>query len=808
MYITEIFFNRISLDLFENKKIRYNIQANDITEIKDRQASYTDSYELPKTAHNVAALGGLGIPSDTSPYPYQKPECMVTIEGFPIIVKGWINITETGDTYKVYVYSGIVQFFKAIANKTLGDDLNVEELDHVKNLTTVLASFDNPYYRYLITDYNGLTHFGASDDTINIDYLVPSVNVKYLWDKIHSTFGFTYEGVVFDDSKFTNLWMTYPKPIPVDNTVLEKEAIGNQNIGNVNVNTSDVNNFYRQLVSSDLENPNKEFVVPAAGDYKIIFEADLTFNQQNDRTVSYYASVNQEGVPFSSRVNVTTLGSFPHINQSIRTESIITNLSQDDVISFYSFLYMSNGAVHWNTSFKITIYRFEGAVADFSEELKGFKITDFVIDILNMFGLTAFTSEHNNVIDYKLMSERLVTAETIDWTSKYMGRTKETYVYNSYAQRNEFAFQYNDKESDYNNGAIGIQNLNLEESKTVFTSKTYSPEKDKVTFNFGSYGTKQMSVFRLYDKDIRESNGEQTINYKGLDKRFHFIRSNSMLTNVKIGSKTLNNAVAVTSLVFGDFSGLTWRELINSFYLDYGRILNDSRLHYMDLYLYVSDMVGIDLKKLYYFDQEQQYYFINKISFDGEGPAKAEMVRVKYEPTGTIIPVDPINPDDYAISIVWNEDGTNGDKTSVSTFTTVQISTFLEPDDDPIDIYDWEVDTGSGFVSVSVTNLPLVYSTYPGLNRFRMKCTTESGYIFYSNVLNYTRIVVNCHEYTVSAFLTEGVSLDIFFTDCNNEMDYRSYTASTTETHEETFCAKIGAVSYNLGTLTDNGNCV
>src|SRR5690606_36951558 len=61
------------------------------------------------------------------------------------------------------------------------------------------------------------------NEIVNIDYLIPSVNAKYPWDKVHEKYGFTYSGTIFSESDFTNLWITYPKGIietnltPVDN---------------------------------------------------------------------------------------------------------------------------------------------------------------------------------------------------------------------------------------------------------------------------------------------------------------------------------------------------------------------------------------------------------------------------------------------------------------------------------------------------------------------------------------------------------------------------------------------------------------
>lgn len=207
MFITEIFYNNQSLDLYADKGLKYNLQANDIAEIKDRQTSYTNSYDIPKTARNQRILGGLGMASDTSPAPYTKPLCQVKIDGFDLIVKGWLNVKETDDNYKIYIYSGIIDFFKAIENKTLGKDLNLSELNHTKTPATVAASQTNTAYRYLLADYGGkiLTASGK----IDIDYLMPAVNFKYLWDKIHDTYGFTYDCSVVDDME--SLYMTYPK---------------------------------------------------------------------------------------------------------------------------------------------------------------------------------------------------------------------------------------------------------------------------------------------------------------------------------------------------------------------------------------------------------------------------------------------------------------------------------------------------------------------------------------------------------------------------------------------------------------------
>lgn len=816
MFITDIFFNGEALDMFTDKALRYTIQVNDIAEVKDRQATFTNSYDLPKTSRNVRILGGLGITSDTSPYPYQKPECQAHIDGFPLIVKGWINIKNTDEVYKIYLYSGIIEFFKTIENKTLGADLDLSEINHTKNVANVIASFENANYKYLITDYNGLTHYSdGSSSVINIDYLVPSVSFAYLWQKIHAAFNFTYSGTVFDSSRFNNLYITFSKPVPtISNEELKKTATGSQSVGTVNVNTGDINNFYRQLNSGALD-ANKTFTIPEDGNYKIVFTANINFTFENGNDISYYASVNQESVPFSQRVNPTLLGTFPHINQSVKTESIInTTLVAGDVISFYSFMMLSNGVVNWNTAFDIKIYRLEGGSASFTDDLKDFKITDFIKEALNLFGLTPFTDEHSRNIDYRLMAERVVTAEVVDWSDKFIERTDEKYVYNNFAQRNVFSYQYNDKESTYNNGSINVENINLEESKDAFKSKIYSPEKDLSLFFFGTGDNSPMPVFKLYDKNIKENGGTQTIEYKALDKRFHYLRAGTKTISTKIGSNILGQEQTISSLAIAVYDRLKWADVLNDFYFEYNRIINDARLHDISLYLYPADLLLLDLKKLYYFEQEQQYYILNKLQYDGKEVAKGEFVRVRRDIPQAVIPVDPVDPLDYFIQAVWYVDNVTTPKVGDETQIEVALSTHIFPVDDPLVSFEWQADYGAGFTNLGVVTNVAMVNLLVGNNFFRIKATTSKGYTVFSNALFYTRRAYECRNYRVTWILSvdypePSAQFTAQYISCESgKLAFDLITLFPGNSLTREYCAKVNTMeAFGSQSIEDLGEC-
>lgn len=788
--ILEIWVLGKKLDLYSKSNMKHTLQINDIAEIKDRQASFTNSFSIPRTSNNIKLLDGLGVPSDTSRLPYTKPNCQVKLDGFDFLVSGWLNVSETDDEYKIYVYSGIINFFKAIENKTLGD-LDLSEVEHEKNLATVVASFTNPFYKYLITDYNGLTHYGASNQIINIDYLIPSVSVKYLWDKIHSTFLYDYEGDLFTTQDFTNFWLTYPKPITID--VLNPVTTNNGSLylANVNQPTNDPNLHYRQLTTFGYVN-NVYFVAPEDGTYKLTFhiECNKAFGTKN-----YYYSVNQEGVPFASR-NYTYLTNTSNGGGTADVAVTVT-LNAGDQVSFVMYYPQINGAFQENHVYTITWELFDAGDASFSTELKDFLISDFIKEVINRFALTIISSEFDlNTIKYRTFKERVNTNKIKDWSNKYIQRTEEKYVYNSYAQRNLFTYQYSDKELTYNNSSINIANVNLSELKTLFASKTYSPEPDFVDFYVGSEGMKKLKVFKLYDKSVKDQGGVTKIDYKPLDKRFHFCKAQQIVSTVTIGSQVLGNSQTVSNFYLASFTGCDWSSLLTKFYPEMGQVLNDSRIHQISLNLNIMDFLDFDFDSLIFFEQEQQYYIPNKIQIDYDsGKASGEFVRVKKEKDTTDVPVDPT---ETKLEIKWGDDtvipksGTNS--TEVMKITLIQF-----PVTDEINIFEWQRFDGTNWTGLGTGVTPYTASVNIGFQKFRLKGTSVNSNIFYSNELEVTRINYTCVRYYAwSSGNASGDTLYVYYMDCNGESQVAStYTTTPGSYLDLQVCAVQGSATVS-----------
>jgi hypothetical protein len=185
------------IELSEKTKVAQTKQANDLISLNTRQTNYTNRFKIPLTSSNKKAMAFLGIVGSTSQLPYQRNEAYLYSEsGECFIYNGFAVIKSTNQKeYDVNIYDGNIDIYKSIENKNLSF-LDLSEITHQKNLTNVLDSFtSNLNYKYIIADYNGKALYDTTK--INIDYLVPSVKVKYLWDKIFSEFGYTYSGSVF-----------------------------------------------------------------------------------------------------------------------------------------------------------------------------------------------------------------------------------------------------------------------------------------------------------------------------------------------------------------------------------------------------------------------------------------------------------------------------------------------------------------------------------------------------------------------------------------------------------------------------------
>lgn len=838
MEIVEIHIGKDKLDLGSNVDIKHTFQINSIAELKDRQASYTDSFDVPRTPHNIRIMEGLGIPSDTSSIPYTKTPCSLKIDGFDLLHKAFLTITDTTPTtYKCSLYSGIIEFFKEIENKTIGNDLSLTDIDHTRDLPTVISSFSNSNYRYIIGDYNGKTHYGANNLVINIDYLAPSVNAKYLWNLIHSTFGFTYTAQFVSQGYLDNLWITYPKAVQPPQTVQILDwVMGPAFIRYIAMLSTSfpVNlipiysreHYFSQM--RDSTTLQHAFTIPQTGTYRIKISGFMKINENFidnplsltnilGAKIDVFMSVNEESLPFVNRNRIlvtskTQIGwGDPVFDDYSINNEIIKTFAAGDVISFFEH----NGAPWSPTNsgrfdkqyfthkrdVKIEIERIDNTQVSFSDELSDFKITDFFKEILNMFGVTPIVDKFKKEIKYKTMAERLINQQVIDWSNKYIERTNEKYVFNSYAQENVFKHKYQDKEDDYFNGKLMVANQNLNPSATAFESALYAPSENLSPFKINGNNEMMLRVFSLYEKNVAD---DGTVTYKELSKRYHFVRAVEMSgLTFEIGSEiggtqqTYSGAFPIV-----DYTGLQWKELITLFYPEYTDIINNARLHTIQLNLNLADVLNLDFEKLYFFSQEQQYYLLNKLEYTRKNAA-GEFIRVPKR-TETVVPFNPWEPmPGGGIYVSFNRISSD-----IGIENQADISMVFTPYDPSVDVVEiiWESSVNNStfqrIVGEDADEITVKFEA--GLNKIRAKVLLTTGEVIYSNILTYTFDYKPCKTYRVWIATKYDYTLQLSYRDCNYNLivDDEIPTTENVDIIEKIVTAMEGTIVTN-GTIEE-----
>lgn len=650
-------FNGQIVELDESKPIAITYQVNDLNSVADRQATFTRTIKVPKTAKNIRIMEHLTMPGNASTIPYVKNTCNLYNEnGERLINNGRGTVKDGGESYDVEILEGIVDFYKAIENKTLANLWGAEEpneLAHAKTVESVIASWQSALpYRYILADYNGMIG-DVVTNTVNIDYLVPSVNVKFLWDKIFAKFKCTYSGSIFNMQNFTNLWMTYPKGVAStgENDVLIFES-NSYTFESPTANSR----FWCRFLSTttntlDSSVENVHMIPGQAGTYRLEIKGELYGTRFNDSSSQIqdgkiFIGKNGIGLPSSTSLQIfQTIGDDLTHGQEFEIESPQPfQLSDTDSICIvatrntsgegaYS---LNNGLGSW---LHVKLIRVDPTFVDFSTVLTDFSIRDFFTEVLHRFGLTMFRQKYDNYnaitgewvphYAFLTMQEILQSSDAIDWSDKFSKSGKEDFIYGDYAQRSFFRYNYNDKESDYNDGYLDVSNVNLPDTKDVIKSKIYSPERET-----SGFFVRRSNVYKLWDKEISEDDSEP-IKYKSLDKRYYFMRAEfkSLGVPLTIKSYALNLQQNVNSCYMESFYKLPFAEIIQDYYGPIEQILDRSSIIQAEMYLNDTDISNLDFRKLYYISALSNYYLLNKvINYIPGKPTQVEMVRVLYAP--------------------------------------------------------------------------------------------------------------------------------------------------------------------------------
>ncbi|MEE1898028.1 hypothetical protein V1389_06765 [Flavobacterium rakeshii] len=645
------------MDLDAGEVIAQTKQVNDLNSLEDRQSSFTNKFKLPKTANNVRALDHMTLTGNASNVPYKKNQCTLYNDlGECFINNGYTVITDSGDYYEAVVYDGIVDLFKTIENDSLAN-LSLENIEHIKNITSVINSWNQDLpYRYILADYNGqYTYLKGNNPNhspiIFIDYLVPSINVAWLWDKIFKKYGFEYSGSIFESDDFKNLWLTYPKGSENTSEILFKSTPEKWHWKKrYNAEWKTYSASYYQPEINELEvnwseNDDPERIrylkAPQSGMYRLNISGNLgEINTAVDLVVCKNADAHGEFLAYDA----IPIPEFYVAQQNIQpftdfSTSKTFRLEEGETVCLV-FRNANNKFRFWNTPLlSVTFTQLEIGQTNFTDVLSDFSIKDFLKEIIYRFGLVLYKDKNENKYEFITLTEQLTTPKSVDWSKKFARKLNEKYVYGSYAQQNWFRYKYNSEGATHNDHYIRVSNENLNESKDSIKSKIYSPESYTSPLNGLT------NIYKFWEKEVVEATeeNEATVSYKSLDKRFYLMRSKQVINTTRVWSMALAENTFTSKYYKETFERLSFFDIINTYYTPLKSILEKALIVNAEMFLNDTDITNFDFKKLYYIDALSGYFLVNKINNYIPGKlTKCELVRVNYSPPQTNFVLGPI----------------------------------------------------------------------------------------------------------------------------------------------------------------------
>jgi hypothetical protein len=564
------------------------------------------------------------------PYRQNTAQLLSASSGDFIIYNGWAVILSTDeDYYTIAIYDGIIDFYKAIANESMSS-LDLSEVDHFRTLTTISDSITSMLpYKYIIADFNGAATIpGVS--TINADYLIPSINVEWLWNKIFETFGFTFTGEIFAAADFKDLWLTYPKgtTVGLDITTPLLDVTSSHNIAYTAgpLVRLDIDSFLLTAGSVLLDSAGYEYYVCAQ-------EGQIRVEHTQAITARYINSI--PGGTLDSEDKNAKLGVENRTTNTIYDialgQELYIPVNPGDEIYFYVVISFESYYGGWpdyvfgEAKFNVELY--EGEKIDFKGAFEKLLIYDFISEVIWLLNLTPFKNRFSKNIHFMTFEERVLTGNVDDWSKEFNSVKSEKYIFGQYAKVNYLKHKYNADNANYNDGAFLINNENLKASTDVIQSKFFTTEFEP---EYIIDGLKKLNIYKLWSKEVKEGT-PATVKYKALDNRFYFIKYTDTVlsSSITLESVALGGSLSFSSLPLERNTGLTFKEILTNSYKKLGYVLNNVKLTELEFKLTRQQFSDLDFTRKIYLEQTGAQYLINKVSnFVPDKLTKVEALKI------------------------------------------------------------------------------------------------------------------------------------------------------------------------------------
>tara|TARA_R110000787_G_scaffold38050_4_gene96153 strand:- start:1749 stop:4643 length:2895 start_codon:yes stop_codon:yes gene_type:complete len=434
-------------------RLQLRIAVADLRDITERKSPHTLTFKLPMTENNNvffthyydANVTGTAFNQARNWSPYVKTKAEVLDDNIPVM-RGQMQLLSvdiTNQEYEVIILAAVADVIFSIKGKTWFDVVGIQ-LDHESTAQNVIDSWNtsnditngagngvvvypivdtgnqlNNGWRLFLNagnayDINGVTAIQAKD-------LRPSVQVKWLIERIFNSVGYAVSSDFFQDDRFSKLYTS----VGLHNDALVYRALYGANVGrstNLSVAANVSVPLAFSLETGDFYDPDGlfsggTFIAPAPGTYSL----NVTVQFQSGGTGEYNFSLIGQGTGNTYTFNNVFTNGTPH---TISVNWNVEFAAQGNTMTFYvvhnstSVLTVLAGG----SSILLNSYDIGGAgqTLDMAEMLMEGGPEVFLKEIITRYNLAFIEEELNpSVLICEPWAELVEAGSTDkDWTNK------------------------------------------------------------------------------------------------------------------------------------------------------------------------------------------------------------------------------------------------------------------------------------------------------------------------------------------------------------------------------------------------------
>lgn len=685
MQTLQLYINNQLADLSDDNPIALTFQINDLADVKNQAGNTSNQFKLPLTQNNRRILG---FPDDiriTNELPYTVYAAKLVQDGLEIVPNGQGVINSCDENSAAFtVISGNVDFFDGLDGKIydMGDKTKPTgakqpfvPYQHVWDLNTVAVSqTKTDGFIYPVVNHGTLSP--KKPYTVDVRQLRPAFFLHTFIDMIVRQTGYKPTGSLLNDELYNKIIIPFSNDEFEHGTDYQLEpdglgmlaytntqntgkysifpvigAVGREGLINFGDEASDPTNQYLNSVFTSKQIITVNVLVNIQGMY-VRGRINDTNPTTLDIIITYEAAAGGTlEVPVTydfyngqwTRVPGTSGGGLQGYNNfGPRKLSAEFDLQIGDKVSLrYRFngdapgsFTMDAGASFEIRSVKTNVLfgqnvQCERIFPDISQK-------DLLKDTLQRFAIICQTDNFNRVVNFASFKDIVKNIPIAkDWSGKVLNQGKGiAFQLGNYAQANYLKYKTDDAITDgYADDVINVNDKTLPASVDLFTSQ-FAPSYNS-PFVAGT-----TALIRRIAEDAEEGATEFTESVSPrilVDNKLNLFNTGDTVNFVD-GANTIpiNDTISVPYFykLNGAFS-LMWKDqdgspgLRSLYYHELERILQRTKKVTRFFLLTPLDILDIDLLIPIYLEQDNAYYYINKIDSWRKGqPVKVELVKL------------------------------------------------------------------------------------------------------------------------------------------------------------------------------------